>query len=314
MSNKSILNHTNIEATHKIFYVFKHNIIRVWDLISDAYNMAKCISEISSLKFTKGSSSRHVGDEFNFKWKNMVTLYFRVEEVIDEENFKLTHVKMLKSEPSKGLTYDYICKFYRVTLDKNTLFSWEYIYPLKQFMEISPRQREFLKMEKKSLIPKLKDYLNKNIENLFQSESIIIKSNVKKLWHVISNWNYFRIVVPQLCDECTYDGDPNQVGSSILLKWESNNKQCKMKINKFSFDEENEIYEYSLISEEDSKIPKQEHFFKLVTIAKDQTLLIFKHIFLEPVNSNTIEQVSLYKQNILEKVKHSVKEINLMSE
>lgn len=308
MQNKQSLgiNSIRVKST-KFQYRFKDHIERVWKFLKDFSKTFKIYQDLRSQEiFTKGNSSFEVDSEFTFVWKNKDTCNFNVFNVVDSPEKKLLHFKIFKKE--KDLRIEYILNLYEVTIDKSTLFVWDCIYEEPGVWKTS-EEIEQAKSEKIEIIRRFVNLLRINVENLNQIESILLNHSIEKVWNIVSNWKKFHKLVPNISTEIDFIGKPEAIDSIIILKWghEDSHVSCRLKVQEKKYDASGKIYILRLLClEKSSDNPNHEILLKLTNLDSTHTFIEFTHIFLKPIESRVIPELSIYKTRILKNLKHAL--------
>ena len=96
--------------------------------------------------------------------------------------------RCVNSTPISNI-YNYVYTLNKVTSDNKTLLILEIIFDTDVIMTMD--QKKHTDFERRDFLKQLDIYLEKDIKDLFQYESILIKSSLEKLWRVVSNWVEF---------------------------------------------------------------------------------------------------------------------------
>ena len=168
-------------------------------------------------------------------------------------------------------------------------------------------QKKHTDFERRDFLKQLDIYLEKDIKDLFQYESILIKSSLEKLWRVVSNWVEFRKLVPFIADEVIYSGDPLVKGTNIVLKWFKKNAECIMNVIEANMDDQKNFGTYSIMCVGGNPKPPLQHVFFIFTKINEETVFLeFKHSFLEPVKYEVLNSISQDKKKILSELRKKI--------
>jgi len=154
-------------------------------------------------------------------------------------------------------------------------------------------------MERLDFFNGLDKYLSENTDNLYQVESILIKSSMIKVWEKISNWFEFQKAVPIICEKVVLTGEQYQINSTFSLTWPTKQVECNLKVKEINQNEENEWVFVLECYDGKPKSPRQELRFTLMKIEDSLTFIEFKHVFLEVISNNILQKIASDKQKIL---------------
>jgi len=232
-----------------------------------------------------------------------------VETVITQDDYKHLKWTCIRSEP---LNWKYSAQWtlYTTTNDNYCLLIQELIFEKDQYMTIE--QLESCDKERKDILFGMDNYLNKSVLDLYQLESIIIKTDFEKLWGIVTNWKKFQSIVPFIAEKVEYIGEPTKIGSKLLLKWPSKNVDCHLKL--IAVDNEQDSPKRSLFMEcfdGTPKAPLQNLSISIFRINQESAFLEFKHTFLEPVKFDVIQNISQDKQKILLQLRDRLENIEI---
>lgn len=293
--------------SQKLSHRFEYDIDRVWNFIKNVKRTQEAFSDVrSEPEFTKGSESYEVGSEYSFVWRNYLRLNFIVLGIIDEKDFKQQHLKI--EVDITNVRYDFIYNFYRLTSDNSTLMKWEWIFEGEKGIKLTPKHIDAVMADRKFMIERFDKYLKESAVDLIQTESDLIPCEFKYLWKIITNWSIFKKIVPDICDECSYNDDPLKVGTILTIK--KDNYICMLRVTKSEMNKEKGEADYRLISiDSKPKQPQQEICFKITEINEINCLLIFKHVYHESIKADQLRMGSKMKKKILKKLRKVVLKI-----
>ena len=167
--------------------------------------------------------------------------------------------------------------------------------------------KKIVEFEKKEFFSLIDKYLCQNTKDLFQIESIIIKTTMNRIWGVVTNWFEFKNLVPFIAEKVVYIGDPLMKDSKLLLKWPSKNVECHLKVIGMKCDENEAIWEYFLECYDGVPKPPAQHLsFTLSKLTEDSVFLEFKHTFLDPIEYDILQNISQDKQKILLQLRKAI--------
>jgi len=312
MQNKRslVINSTRIKS-QKFNYIFNDNIERVWKFLKDFSRTFNIYQDLRSREiYTMGNSSFEVDSEFNFVWKNKAACYYKVFNVVDSPEKKLLHFKIFKKE--KNLRIDYVFNLYDLTIEKSTLLVWDCIYEEPGVWK-TPDQIEHNISGKMEIIKRFVNLLRTNVEDLKQTESILLNYSIKKVWKIVSNWKKFHKLVPCISSEIDFIGEPEAIGTIIILRWGHEGSHVlsfRLKVQEKKYDDSRKIYIFRLLClEKSSDNPNHELLLTLTDVESTHTFIEFTHIFLKPIESRVIPELSIYKTRILKNLKLALNRI-----
>ena len=291
-------------------YVFKHHIERVWNVLKDAELIPSIYidkSGCSDVKIIKGKNSFEVGSIFSLKIKDLHELIYEVDQVINQDEFKQITWRNINTTSSE-MNYKYVYSLHATTNNNYALLIMEVFYEKDQFVLKEPKTSG--ELEKKEFFTLIDKYLCQNTKDLFQVESIIIKSTMNRIWGIITNWFEFKNLVPFIAEKVLYIGDPLIKGSKLVLKWPSKNVECHLKVISMKYDENEPIWEYLLECYDGIPKPPIQHLsFNLSKIKEDSIFLEFTHTFLSPIDYDILQNISQDKQKILLQLRKSLESL-----
>lgn len=282
-------------------YVYNDSIQRVWNCfrLPEIFNLT-IKDNADHITLIKGQHYGEVGTEVEFGWKNSFVVRFQVQEVINTEIYKKIRFYTSRIYP---LDFKYSCvfHFYWNTIEKNTLFQHELIFDDPNALRVIDYKHN--KQEKLDMCRMIEKILSKRTEDLIQFESIIINTNIEKVWDVISDWKTFQTYVPLIAEQVDYGGDdPRNVGTRINIEHPSKYSKFSLRVIKSLNTEEKKEYFLELFKAEPIS-PKQDLKFSLIFVNDDITYLSFKHEFREPIKFELINSITREKKHILKELK-----------
>jgi len=300
MESTNKKNDVNIIFSH----VFKDNINRVWDCLRlpEIFNLT-IKDKADNIIILNGKNYGELGTQVEYQWKDLMRIRFEVQEVINEEFYKRIRFYSTKIEPL-NLKYSCVFHLHCNTIDKTTLFQHELIFDDPNFLKTIDLKHN--KQEKMEMCKKIEKILSKRTEDLYQFESIMINTNIEKVWRVISDWKIFQEYVPIIAEQVDFEGgDPKTVGCRINIGHLSKNTKFSLKVLQClnTIDKKEYVLEY-LDGEPVS--PKQELDFSLVLVNEQITYLSFKHQFKESIKYELISSIAREKKHILKELKKRI--------
>ena len=285
-------------------YVFKDNINRVWDCfrLPEIFNQT-IKNKADNITILNGKHYGEVGTEVEYQWKNSMIIRFEVKEVINKEFYKRIRFYSTKIEP---FDFKYSCVFHLHwnTIDKTTLFQHELIFDDPNSLKIIDLKHN--KQEKMEMCKIIEKILAKRTEDLYQFESIIINTNIEKVWEVISDWKIFQKYVPIIGEQVDFEGgDPKVVGCRINIGHLSKNTKFSLKVLECLNSTDRKEYVLECLEGEPVS-PKQELHFCLILVNEQITYLSFKHQFKESIKYELISSISREKKHILKELKKGI--------
>jgi hypothetical protein len=288
-------------------YVFKHHINRVWDIIKDAYVMQSIFEDTmicQNVTILKGNNTYDVGNIFTLLWRSILQVTYEVESVSIEDDFRQIRLKCIKTVPF-DMRFTYIYSLYTTTIDNYTLMIMEILHEQVYFSTVD--QKKMGELERKEVLTVIDNYLNQSVKDLYQVESVIIKTNINRLWSIITNWVEFRKLVPVIADRVVYLGDPLKKDSKLLLKWTNKNIECYLKVEEVRNEGLNEDWVYSMQCYDGiPKPPIQNLIFTLNSVCEEIVFLEFKHVFHEPIKYDIMKNISQDKKKILQELRNKL--------
>lgn len=285
-------------------YSYNDSIKRVWDVFKD---FDKCNADFADMRtkceFIVGNNTFEVNNEFKMTWKDSSELIFKCINVVDEEFHK--KIAWRVHVPDYEVYYTHIYIIHSNTIEKNSILIWDIIYDQPEKL---PFTKDTLINMHKILLESCKRYeiiLKKNLDNLNQTESVIINKEKEKIWRLITNWKEFVQIVPAVADEVELEGDPQQINSVVRLKFTTRDVECKLKVISINNNPQDEKWEYNLECVDGKpRVPKQILSFNLMDISDNMTFISFKHEFKQMVKYELMQSISNEKKKILSGLKN----------
>ncbi len=218
----------NISTTH----IFKDHIERVWKIFLNIHTFKKIFcDEMDNFEYKNGDIFLQ-GSELRFRWKNMLYIFMKIEEIIDNPNYKKIKFSCYKVYPIE-MKFRVIFHFYWNTVDEITLYIHEVNCEETESILIYNFQNN--EEERKLLCKRVEKMLYEDFQNLDQTESILIKISLNKIWSVITNWNIFKLFVPNIAEEVEYIGDGKDVGTEMKIINKSKNSLNQLRVVKSTY-------------------------------------------------------------------------------
>jgi hypothetical protein len=282
--------------------VFDASIDRVYQMLYDPVIYQDVYSPfISSIECLNNGSMFNIQNaEFKYIWKNYITVYFKVNSVVEESSYKMLDYNYTTVQPT-GFSYNVIYKLYRVSTEMKTLMVIDIVYETQEAAEF--HATVFEPHEKKRVMDQMLGFLAKQLD-FKQEESIILPSPLVTVWGIISNWNEFIKYAPQIGDRVEYCGGGDK--GKELIKLTKENVTQVLKVMSKDCDEKEGNYVLALV---DENSPPQEIILSTFSIDDRKCLLVFQHIFLKPVPFKNIQNLSECKKNILKALKQGLKSL-----
>jgi len=161
-------------------------------------------------------------------------------------------------------------------------------------------QKQNTDAERKKMLKNLDVYLDKDVSDLFQYESIIINRSISKVWQSVTNWELLKELVPFIADEIEYKGCHSNINTELTLKWIKKNAICNLKVTEINRSENDQTWCYTMNCYNGTpKPPLQNIKFCLFKLDQDSVFLEFQHNFFEPIKYDVLKTISLDKRRIL---------------
>ena len=219
---------------------------------------------------------------------------FKVENVINLSHFKsFTHKSI--NNPVSCSDFLQVFEFYWNSTDKTTIF--KFICQQMDNVHENIMSNHFLDNKDKICL-NIENSISEMIKNREENESISIEKNIEEVWEFISNLN-------------------NQ---KFFFNFNENNKINVLdndKIEIFNYDKsvknvyfvkrrnENKYRKYLDLEliESNVSIPNQKMVYNLISINKNKTFFLLKHIILEYIPYDILMSYSSKKRKILKSIK-----------
>jgi len=224
-------------------YLFMYHIESVWKIITTIETFLNIFcDEIDSFEFMKGNSFSK-GSEFSYRWKCMLYVNMKIEELENQENYKMITFFCHNINPI-DLEFRIVYHFYWNSVEETTFFIHEMICDDPDSLLIHDNQNKEIE---RILCKRIDKMLFEKNQNIKQSESLILNLNLEKTWSIITDWRIFKLFVPNIAEEIEYKGDPLKVNTEFMIKNKSNNNFNNLKVIKVEFpNKDNKMKNFSL--------------------------------------------------------------------
>lgn len=284
---------------------YKHDFKKIYDFAKDIKNLPELWKGVASdLTIVKGSSSCEINTEFTYIYRGTAKCHLKIV-AYEETDTYATASWASQIDSDENLPYMYTFYCYRVTLDNTCVLVAE----ITSKKKMSEEATLTMKRDIKFYMENLDRYVKSQAVKIVQYESIVIALDAKIVWSVVSNMKLLSKLVPLVCDSVEYPGDNLVIGSSVTLKWDTENSHMQVKFKVGSLLEENGNYTLSLnFVEAEPKVPPQTIEWKMVNIGNNSCYVTFVHQFEEQLKIELINSISSGKKQILKNLKKILEE------
>jgi hypothetical protein len=278
----------------KVNYIFEDTIDRVFELYRNpAHFVHLHIPFMTGFKKLTGDHFDTVGTTFEFIWKQEVHVESKIIEVIDEVDYKMIKMWFYKVDPTE-FTYHMIYKLKYITADQVTLLT--NVCEFGTLQSLSFYQLQIDHEERLMLLRRAEGYLKTLTHSLVHEDAVVIEKELAEVWDVVTNIELLCQNAP-ICDRFERTG-PGQV------KIFKDGGEVYCVENKKTFNNENSEYMIKVVNGcPETQI--KELLFKFVNLG-NKTLLVFTHIFYDPIPVTCFRELSLAKQKILSSLKRNI--------
>jgi hypothetical protein len=280
----------------KFTYVYKDSIDRVFEMYKKPIHFEQIHSPfMTKLKILEGNLLNEVGTTFQFFWKNEVKIESVVEEVIEESYFKQIKFYFFKVEPT-DFKYHMIYKMRWIHTDEVTLFT--HICEFGTLQSLTFYQLQADHEEKVMLFSKAALYLQSLTHLLIHEESVVINTSLDNLWDIITDMEKFSHYAPLVADRFEMDHE-------VMKIYKDNSEVNCIEVKKMLNLDNSEYVVRVLNGNPQTQL--KELKFNLVSLGCVKSLLIFTHIFYEPIPVLSFKELSATKQKILTSLRRNIK-------
>ena len=284
-------------------YLFEDNIKRVFNCFKTPEIFNQTLKHAEEIDIKDGNNYDELGTQVKFSWNKIFSVNFIVKQVIDKNYYKKITFYANEVKPFNTL-YTLNFHFYNNTIDNSTLFVHEMIFDDELGLNILGKNHD--NGEKIEMCEEIDRILKKNIDELFQYESIIINNNLSIVWKYISDWNSLIKLAPLIGDSVNYNGNIYDLGTIVNIGDSIKKTFFELRLIKC---ESNSNFQKSIVFEcfnASPNSPRQELNFEFIKCNENTTFVSFKHIFLEPIKYKLIKSISKNKVLILNEIKNKL--------
>ncbi len=174
-------------------YVYKDSIQRVFDCYRTPRIFHSVLKHAGTIEIKKGEFYSEIGTVVVLGWKNVFSVEFEVQAVVDKENYKMLKYYTTKVEPF-DLKYTLCFHFYWNSVENCTLFVHEMTFDNSEALKTLDLNHD--RKEKLEIFQGIEKILLKLSKDLFQDESILIETDINSLWTIITDWRKLKFYVP----------------------------------------------------------------------------------------------------------------------
>ncbi len=295
-------------SSDSLFYntIFKYdfNIEIIWKAFSDVFITNKITKISTDTKMLKGPNSFTIGSEFTFKYFQIISIYFRVLNVINLPHYKKLVWKAYKSEPI-NVVYYFTYELYADPIDEITIMKWEILYEKNYDYYFNSSNKETNRKLKSDMLDILKIVncdMEKNYPKSVNIESIIINANQVKVFELILDIKNLCIIIPEIADKVEYEGDYLKENSKFKFFYFE--KIFYLRVNKITQDDRELKLEYECFdSNRKDLTPNQSIEWKVVMLSPNECLVAIIHKFKDKLLKKKIEDITNKKVLMLKKLK-----------
>lgn len=249
--------------------------------------------------FIKGETSYERGADFFFTWKDMIKLFFRVEEIIDTDYYKRLKWFLYKTDPP---SFSYYFTLHLHNLEHKCFLTTEINHIQPIFM--TPEEVKVQSDERYMIFSGIGKKILAREHLKFHEENVFISASKQMLSKIILNMKLLRRVAPSICDSIEYEGEKIDVGMEVNFVWKSTNMNVKLIVKDIVKTKDLLIIHYQNCSNVPN-IPDQEIEWKVKKISDKESLVSFKHKFNDVIKKDLLMDISKQKVKILKQLKES---------
>lgn len=288
----------------KFVYVLKHDFKTTWNILKDmkkTNRMTDLLNEgfCSPPVFNKMLYTWELGAEYKMLHKNMIWLYVKTENVVEEENFAKIKWKITSDTPFPG--YYYIYTIYGdITGTLTTL-----VLDIEYEREISQTKREIEdgNLELYMIYQNIDECIKNEKIAKTQKEEIIINKNFAEIWYIVVNFKEFHKLIPLTCDSVEYEGDILEEGKKVVFSWDKSHKGVVFLNVKSLF----QAYDFAFLVLESYEsipaVPQQLIEWRLEKIDEEKCNVKLIHKYNETIKKESLQHTSKVKKKILQTLK-----------
>lgn len=284
-------------------FIFNERIDRVWNIIKDLTQYGKYYPNFTdSGKLVKGRKSYEVGGETSILWVGMTRLRFICNGGLEKEDYKFVNWHI---DFAGKFYYDSTYKLFRNTAENSTLFDWKLDFNLDEDTKLLMLDvLDASNIARFNCVANTKEVLSHNLDQLDQTESIIIANSQQCIWDIVTDLQKLSLASPGFADKVDYKNKNAKLSYDNFIKLTYEKKNMVTYLSVIGQDQNPNIYVFRLkIIESQPKVPSQEIVFRLVKITTGSTFVCFTHEFNEHLPVNVIESMSPEKIKILNDLK-----------
>lgn len=285
-------------------YLLKHPFSTTMDLIRDYTKLSTAINDTfkdytTEITILKGNTTWEIGSEFTLLYKKCFILYLRVIEYEETEN--LTRIKryIYKTIPPTSDYYQTTQIIGDCTGEFSTYcIKWDYANEIWQ----TKAEQKLLDDERYEVFFAVDKFLSQNKNKKEQIEKVYFLADLEVIWNLISNLSLVQKISPSICDSVEIVSE-----NEIKLIWNKrlrNGQQCYVLLKVININNNNKFkqIEYECVLS-NPIVPKQTIIWRVEKTDCDFCILTFSHIYLEKLDLEIINSLSVHKKQILKTLK-----------
>jgi hypothetical protein len=289
----------NLKFQLKALRIFNDDLIRIRntiiDQVKDAYIRRYDIQPYTLLK---GKTYVEIGAEYMLRVEGVFIYKIKV---LKNKYTQFSHKTkyLLTSEYPFNYKINVIKLCLKDTCNNTTAFI--FIYEANNCEILATQQNIFYKKIEETYFNRVEQSLQNNLDDLYYVESAIIKTNMEKIWEIISNWNNLRKICPNIPEIVKFYTDDNIFNEGTIFSIKpGESKEYYLKINKYNdkLKTEKEIMFrwYDSNSLDNNFMDKS---FYLLKISNSCIFLRIKYNFNVYLNTNQLSYISKEKRKIM---------------
>jgi len=210
-------------------YLFKDHIDRIWKIFTTKETFLKIFGEDLDYFQYKVGNSFTEGTVFCYRWKDMLFIDVKIEQIIENNNYKMIKFYGHSVFPI-DVKFKVAFHFYWNTVEETTFYIHDVICEDPESILIYNYQNN--EEERLLICKRVEKLLFEDFYSLNQTESILINLSLKKVWNIITDWRIFKLFEPNIAEEVEYFGDPRTENTEMKISNQSKNNYNKLKIIK----------------------------------------------------------------------------------
>ena len=313
---QNLLKSNNLKQSNLKYYftyTFKESLNNIYSTFSNikTFNNEIFSNLYSNISFSHSENLDEEGNILKFCWKNFYNIQLLCTQKTTSKNFKSFTVKSISISEFINGNFSLKCKFFYNSCERNTLLVLEFFFDYDIGYELF--KEEVSNNGLINICNNIDEIEIKSKKNIEQIESIIINSNIKDVWNLITDFekcfsgNYKNVIKLNVVNEKGEKiiGNELLIGNVIKVIKDDNKIISDLVITDIKIDKENFYYKIEMETKNNEKfnndfiILKQNVIFGVKKLEENISFLYIKHLTKDFISDEKLNTLSLIKKKLL---------------